>query len=994
MLYQFAQHLLLRMPVKNPADYDANPQSFLNDHFFRAAIRVATSTFYIMLERKDFQAGSLTEKEANTLQKYINRYCFRPTPFGLFSSVTLSNWSAVNIPDTNRPFIAHFRAAMTVQHLLSAYASEQGLITAPKYESNPSIYRVLNEYRFFRTGLDETAKRREYQLQSIAFSKVLKDLITGCAKRCFFPDIVDRILRSAGCTRQEAEDYAYFLIDAQLLVNCSRPNIIGGDHLQYLSTQLVETQTKTDLIHALSMLDQKESQIEAALIGRMEEALGAIFPDGNMPQDKLNIILKKDIPIYSLKSLHQIHLREGLAALELLSPIGKSATMSQFINTFQQYFEGQTLPLLLALDPEAGIGYQHPETEKNNPLLETLNIPNKSQAEQTGSWSAAHSLLMESWLRDQSANTVIRLTDIDLEKLKTTTLSGQLLGMSVLFRIAGDKVFIENAGGINAPALLGRFTVVDDEIAKAAQQMSGHLEQANPEVIFAELGQLADPHTDNVNRRAHIYSYEIPITASSTLAPSHQIPLSDLYVRIVNNMAVLFSEIHQKIVIPRLTSAYNHSLNKLPLFRFLADLPYQYGRSSLGLDMRQFFPNLSFYPRVEYQHTILSLATWIVSGQELEALQNGDLEKSAQAFLRLSGSIRLPRRFVFAEGDQELVIDSLSDRDINLFCRSIRQKKEVILKEFFSQPEVRQYNAFLLPVEPLALPTWAAPVKVLPHGKRKFVPGSEWLYLKIYSPKIGVNRLLKRIRPLLSKIYNKHRITQWFFIRYEDHAPHIRLRLQINPESISYVLLAFKMKLDDRIQQQVIREFQIDIYNRELERYALGGIENTELFFSSSSKLVIAFLDSKTDQPTNTYAFALVSVQAIISFFITDPEEQINFTMESFEQFLPEFIDKPINIELDKKYRELKSSITEASNASGPGLLSGSKKAGTDFLKSLQNIQNEIKGDKGQAEYLRSIIHMHFNRIFTDESRKQEMICYYLIYKFLLSVKARNKKSN
>jgi hypothetical protein len=112
MLYQFAQHLLLRMPVKNPADYDANPQSFLNDHFFRAAIRVATSTFYIMLERKDFQAGSLTEKEANTLQKYINRYCFRPTPFGLFSSVTLSNWSAVNIPDTNRPFIAHFRAAI------------------------------------------------------------------------------------------------------------------------------------------------------------------------------------------------------------------------------------------------------------------------------------------------------------------------------------------------------------------------------------------------------------------------------------------------------------------------------------------------------------------------------------------------------------------------------------------------------------------------------------------------------------------------------------------------------------------------------------------------------------------------------------------------------------------------------------------------------------------------------------------------------------------
>jgi uncharacterized protein YeeX (DUF496 family) len=52
--------------------------------------------------------------------------------------------------------------------------------------------------------------------------------------------------------------------------------------------------------------------------------------------------------------------------------------------------------------------------------------------------------------------------------------------------------------------------------------------------------------------------------------------------------------------------------------------------------------------------------------------------------------------------------------------------------------------------------------------------------------------------------------------------------LKVNPEMISEILLAFKTKLEDRIQQHVIREFQIDVYNRELERYAAGGIENTE----------------------------------------------------------------------------------------------------------------------------------------------------------------------
>ena len=37
--------------------------------------------------------------------------------------------------------------------------------------------------------------------------------------------------------------------------------------------------------------------------------------------------------------------------------------------------------------------------------------------------------------------------------------------------------------------------------------MAQQLETENPDIIFAELLQLGDPHTDNINRRAAIYSY-------------------------------------------------------------------------------------------------------------------------------------------------------------------------------------------------------------------------------------------------------------------------------------------------------------------------------------------------------------------------------------------------------------------------------------------------------------------------------------------------------
>jgi thiopeptide-type bacteriocin biosynthesis protein len=993
MLYQFAAQMLLRMPVKSPADHIVDPQIFLDDPFFRAALLYATTTFFTILKDKGFLASKLTEKEANTLQKYINRYCYRPTPFGLFASVTITHWSFGTHEEQLMPvFEPHISPAMTVQNFLFYHLKQADPATS-KLEANPSIYRVLNEFRFFRTGLDETGLHRDYQLQSIAFSKTLKEVIAVSKNGCLMSAIIQAISQATGCSLPESEDYADFLIDSQFLVFSRRLSITGEEPLIYLVNQLENVATRHGL-QAIYGNEDKRFNIEPSLIENKEDQLNLLLPKAAVIPNKLNIILKASHTGDGPEMVYQQTLRDGLLALELLSESGQSAAMSQFIKTFQQHFDGQTLPLLLALDPEAGAGYQSPETEKNNPLLETLLIPYKRQATPGGNWSATNSVLMEAWLRDRSAQPQICLNDKELELLKSNTLTQQTLGMSVLFRISGTEVFIENAGGINAPALLGRFTIADEKIAEAAKAMAKHLEIQNPEVIFAELLHLSDPHTDNVNRRAHIYQYEIPVTAASTLPGSRQIPLSDLYVRVVDNQVVLFSQKHQKIIIPRLTSAYNHSLNKLPLFRFLADLPYSYGKSNFRLDLRQLFPNLSFYPRVTYKSARLSLATWIISGSQLIFLQDATPEQEWQVFADLKNSIGLPRFFSFAEGDQELVFDSQSERDIHFFCNCIRQKKEAVIKEFLEQDKVRQYNAYLLPTETLVLPSLIKQPLNQAKAKRKYVPGSEWLYLKVYAPKIGVNRLLLRLRPLLYKSYGEHKITQWFFIRYEDHAPHIRLRLQINPASVSEVLIAFKNKLEDRIQQHVIREFQIDVYSRELERYAAGGIENSERFFWASSELLLQYLKcQKTEATISTHVYALYSVYVMINEFISETEAQLHFTLTSFQQFLPEFTEKSFKVDLDRKYRELSAGINAVFQSSDPALLSGSVKAGNHFRRTLQVIRQQI-GVTPDEYYLRSLIHMHLNRIFTDESRKQEMICYYLLYKYLLSVKGRNQSKH
>ncbi|HEY4327512.1 MAG TPA: lantibiotic dehydratase [Mucilaginibacter sp.] len=1013
MSYLFADHLLLRMPAKSAELYTLNCQHFLDDPLFRAALYMATPAFYEQVSRRNFDFEKLGEKEKNTIRKYINRFCFRPIPFGLFSSVTLVEWgTSTQLSIAESPH--HQAILLADQAFVTAIGQallNQELRSSATFEANPSLYRVLNEYRFFRTGVDAEFKKRDYQLQSIGFSKLIKDLIAFCRKGRSRQEIVFMIIDAAACTPAEAEDYFEFLTDAQLLINKLIPNITGPDYLSRLiaipGIKDNPTGRVTGLASLLAQLIRREKIIPDYFI-KLNSVMKALSPEGQHMANiqQLSVILKQKISGASLDSGYQEQIRDGIFALDVLCPDDEFPAMAQFIKTFRQHFDGQKLPLLVALDPEAGINYQEPSPENPNPLLETLNIRPRKSTKSSLKWTPAHACIMESWHKSlATGHSVIRLNKEDLEKVKGNREDISISGLSVLFRIAGQQIFLESAGGINAPALMGRFTVAGEEIESAAKEMARLQEAANPDIIFAELLHLGDPHSDNVNRRECIWSYELPITAASTLPADRQLSLSDLYVSIENNKAVLRSEKYGKMVVPRLTSAYNHSLNKLPLFRFLADLPYQYGRYNLGLDLYYFFPGLSFYPRVEYLNTVLCLATWYLNEATLQPLQQTGNAAIFSAFGKVCSELKLPAAFLLADGDQQLLFFRERKEDILFFASCVRQKKEVIIKEYLAEtscqalvrdaagnPFVHQFNAYLIPSGPAVLPK-ASAIPIQKKVQRKFMPGSEWLFLKIYIPKAGSARLLLKILPLIRRKYPNGKVKKWFFIRYEDHAPHIRLRLMITPDALSDVLIAFKTQLEDKIYQNLIREYQVDIYNRELERYRLADMTLAEDFFCASSELVVKMLRNRASGlMPEIYLVALRTVRDMIAVFLPEQADQLVFTEGGYRHFLAEFEDGPIRFELDKRYRELSTSIQSALKEEGFYRQAKLQGASRSLNKTVRALHRAIKEkEEGRPDYLKSLIHMHLNRIFTDESRKQEMIIYYLLYKYLLSEKGRNK---
>ncbi|QEC78525.1 lantibiotic dehydratase [Mucilaginibacter ginsenosidivorax] len=404
MNYYFSNTLILRMPVKTSKAYHSNAvTAMLADPFFRAALYIASPVLYYSLSQSGFNGNDLNEKEKFTILKYFNRLCFRPTPFGLFCSVSLIKWGN----ETKLEFdpTKQFNIAIKPDQAYAARLGTALLATLPEQRNflvaNPTIYRAMDEYRFIRTVVDQDYINREYLLQSTDFSRLLKDILFFCQTGKTIQEIIAIIINGAGCSIEEARDYVEFLKDSQLLLQVQRANIAGKDHLKNLIAALKTSgpaPSGTSALTGALKIPDNLPEISEVPFKEMNRGLRALLPRnaGLTKQQHLNVILTRPVKRGKLTMDLQAGIADGLFALDALCPVERIPEMERFIKEFKYHFEGREIPLMTALDPELGIGYQQ-ESEKGNPLLETLHIHPRSTDEQMISWSPAHESFF-SWL--------------------------------------------------------------------------------------------------------------------------------------------------------------------------------------------------------------------------------------------------------------------------------------------------------------------------------------------------------------------------------------------------------------------------------------------------------------------------------------------------------------------------------------------------------------------------------------------------------------------
>jgi thiopeptide-type bacteriocin biosynthesis protein len=547
-------------------------------------------------------------------------------------------------------------------------------------------------------------------------------------------------------------------------------------------------------------------------------------------------------------------------------------------------------------------------------------------------------------------------------------------------------------------------------------------EKLKGNVIFAEIVHLPEGRVGNVLFRPVLRDYEIPYLATSRVPPEKQIAVSDLMVSVQEGRIVLRSRRLGSEVLPRMTTAhgYTHARN-LKLYKFLCLLQLQGVAHVLGWSWGV-LDQAAFLPRVVYGNIIFSFARWRLAKEVIEQLSKPQGPDRLRAVHQWREKNKVPRFVYVTEADNQLLVDFDNALSVEVLVDYVKKRPEAKLVEMLHDPanlcvqgpEGTFVNEVVIPfvrnpavakpraaeqvigvkqpaVAESALPM-AKPLRsTVPAQFRSFLPGSEWLYAKIYASPSHMDRMLtEAIRPLVEKVLSAGEVDGWFFIRYSDPHLHLRLRFHGDPQALSRDLLPQLWECTNpEIQRGTLWRIQLDTYEREVERYGgLAGIDIAERLFQLDSDLVLELLSllRLAGGTAIRWQAAFYTVDRLLSglgFSLNEKQELVNKLGSYYERNFS--VDQRYKKQISEKFRKERSTLEKIIGASGELDLFPPQVhlAVGSYMERLKTIRAELEekrqaGELTQAipELASSYVHMHLNRMFRSAQNAQEMVLY------------------
>lgn len=992
----------------------------LRDDHFDTAVFVASPSLHEAVKRP-LDSDELPKARAiQALARYYARAAGRATPFGLFAaygigSVDVDKERALKI---DADYEAHVTVDSAQIYAIAERVSSDGFLQQP-YRMNPVCFQLGDRLKVAQRHLHGGAFRFDWS--SVGVPAWLSPTLRIAEKYASRGELGDALM-TAGVPPKDAEQLLSELIAQQVLLPLSAPVLTADDTYRSFKRQLQGATIPSEAGRALESLDRVVGVVRTADFRQIRERTETLFessrPDRLPVQVDMRDVsggVRVDAGIVA-ETMRCVH------ALWRVQPPRPDGRIEHFRRSFEAQFGEAEVPLLLALDAEAGVGYG---TNRYDPPTITAGLqPGRASTETDTRFSKRERVLLSELVRSVGANgSPICLTDKLVDALASDQRPLPPGFCTVISTLSGES------GSATAPVLLhrytsgpsggrlfGRFSQADSSLRSWVKRQAEAEQLAYSDCVVAEVVHFPAPRSGNVARRAPLYEYEIPAWGSSGAPLANQILPSDLWVSVHSSRIVLRSRRLAREVVPVFTTAMNHSNSRLKVVQFLFDLALSTHSNGLRWDWGG-LESSPFLPRVVYGRSIVAPAQWLLQAEELPPLPSEYDARAHAAISALREKRGIPRLCAMVEGDNLLPIDFSNPLSVEAaLAQPCRSRSAVRLEELSfdgALPTIAGKEGGH--IHEIAIPFVVSPersrfsafqeVRPVPVRLQKHPPGSEWLMVKLFvGPFVADRILLSALKPLIDRGSERGAFRRWFYIRYGDPEWHLRLRFNGEPREIvgwwaSECIPALRTLVDS----SVIRRIEFGEYIPELRRY--GGHEalsaSEEIFHCTSSLALNVLTELCAHHGGDTrWPVAAKLMDCIYQAYGLALTERHSLCRSNFEAFLADSSvgqrsrERSMRNAIGVRFREYRRELEAAIIGKGTPAVANAITVIQESQPSLDRLFQQLRAarlatDRSHVSILNSHVHMVLNRLFVNHHREWETLLYGFLDRYYWSVRGR-----
>jgi thiopeptide-type bacteriocin biosynthesis protein len=997
--------------------------SVAEDPFVAEAIYLASPSLHRRVQ--GLRAGAATGNAlgndvAFAFFRYLQRMSFRATPFGLFSGVSLgtvrdgpSEVQLSSLSENRRHARVDMSLLLSVLEPLASWPGESTAWEGQRtYRANPSLYKWADTWRYaeMRTVRGEVG----YDLSALRDVSAISLVIEAASNGAVIDSLRDALVEREGVEREEAQVFLRELVAAQVLLPALQPCITGESATRSAIRQLRSWpgEAAAAAAEGLRRADQALADVRSprhavapdvyeTMVAELEAATGVEAEPGRAIQMDL------ERPAV-VANLHPRVVAEIAAGAELLRVVDRRfpSGLTEFLARFEQRYENAAVPLMEVLDEEAGLGFEvarSPRTDPS-PLLADLPFP---AAPESISWTPAYHGRLQNWIlsaaRDRRIE--VELTDGDIDGLKAPHARPFPRGFCVLASIAAEspahtargdfRVWVQSVAGPNGGVFLARFC---DTLEPLENRLREHLQaetSGERDAIHAEIVHLAYGRLGNVVTRPHLREYELPFLGGSGAPGAQCIDVRDLLLEVTEGEPVLWSKEHGRRVVPHLTNAHAFAAKgNVGLYRFLCAIQDASATSGARWDWGP-LESSAFLPRLRKGRIVLSLARWRLFRDDLEAL--GALT-TPQRFARVQSlreSLGWPRYMRVVEGDNALPLDLDNPVSVEAAWVTMNNRTTVALSEIFPEreellwatgPEGRFHSEVVVPfAHPRPDAERAKPIH-LHESCRRFMPGSEWLFLKVYMGVSAADRVMaEEVAALVETLRAEAGPFSWFVVRYGDPEWHLRIRVRVADEARRGRARAEMEAWAQRLAAAgFVWRVQFDTYTPELARYGgSDGVRCAEAIFEADSAAATALVAATLGDHEARWQVCLLAIDRLLDDLGCSLVDKERIMQEGRRRFSAEFrAERGLSVRIGAQFRRDCQRIDAVLGAPARAFAAGdaiveSLEARSASIRALPLVFPPSEGAIAVSmdEFALSVVHMCANRLL-QTSRAVELVTY------------------